>query len=107
MLTSKAKSMLYGLYKEYKNRRYNKMSRLAAKNFGSAEHLHDSLFQSWTLSDIKDIMHELDGAGYLNHLYSSNTIYESCLTDSAIAKLDNQPKDTFLSIADFISKFIP
>lgn len=107
MLTSEAKSMLYDLYKEYKNRRYNRMSLLTAKNFGSAEHLHDSLFQSWTLSDVEDIMRELDRAGYLNNLYASNTIYESRLTDSAIAKLDNQPKETFLSVADFISKFIP
>lgn len=107
MLTSESKSMLYDLYKEYKNRRYNGADRLLAKNFGSAEHLHDSLFQSWHLSDVEDIMRELDNAGYLNNLYASDTIYESFLTDLAISSLDNQPKEIFLSVADFISKFIP
>lgn len=67
MLTSEAKSMLYDLYKEYKNRRYNGIDRSSAKSFGSAEHLHDSLFQSWHLSDVEDIMCELHQNGYLNN----------------------------------------
>lgn len=107
MLTSEAKSMLYDLYKEYKNRRYNGVDRSSAKSFGSSEHLHNSLFQSWHLSDVEDIMRELDQNGYLSNLYASNKIHESELTNRAISELDNLPKEFISNVASFIAKFIP
>lgn len=107
MLTSDAKTMMFELYKEYKNRRSVGIPKADAKNFISATSVMENFFPSWCLSDVEDTMRELGRNGYLNNLYADNTIYCCSLSDDAIAKLENQPKETFLSVADFISKFIP
>lgn len=40
-------------------------------------------------------------------MIASNLVYESELTDDAIAIMDNQKKDTFVNITNFLLKFIP
>ena len=77
MLTKEAKTVLYQLYKEYLVRRDGNVSRSRAKCFSSAESIHASLFPDCSLSDV------------------------------AIVKMENQKKETLLTVADFISKFIP
>lgn len=107
MLTKEAKTVLYHMYKEYLVRRDNGESRSRSKNFGSAEKIHSYLFPDSSLEDIEDVLCELGRNGFLNNFYANDTIYTCDLSDSAIMKMENQKKETFLTVADFISKFIP
>lgn len=107
MLTKEAKTVLYHMYKEYLVRRDNQIPRSRAKEFGSAESIHTSLFPDWSLEDIEDVLRELDRNGFLNNHYADDTIYDCELSDSAIVKMESQKKETLLTVADFISKFVP
>lgn len=88
-------------------RRDNKVPRSQAKDFGAAESIQSLLFPDWSLEDIEDVLCELGRNGFLNNFYADDTIYHCSISDSAIVKMENQKKDTLLSVADFISKFIP
>lgn len=107
MLSQEAKILLFELYKEYKKRRLHGISRIDSKDFVSSESIRDNFCPSLSEDDVVDILCELDRNGYLNNSYASDVVYACQLTDVAIAKLENQPKEAFLSVADFISKFIP
>lgn len=107
MLTRESKIVLYHMYKEYLVRRDNHVSRSSAKRFGSAESIHSSLFPDWSLEDIEDVLRELDRNGFLSNQYYDASVLECALSDSAIVKMENQKKETLLTLADFISRFIP
>lgn len=107
MLTKEAKTVLYHMYKEYLVRRDNQVSRSRSKEFGSADSIHASLFPDWSLEDVEDVLRELGRNGFLNNHYADDTVYDCSLSDSAIVKMENQKKETLLTVADFISKFIP
>lgn len=107
MLTKDAKTVLYNMYKEYLVRRDNGVPRSQAKNFGSAETIHSLLFPDWILEDVEDILRELGRNGFLHNYYADNTVYDCLISDSTIVKMENQKKETLLSLANFISKFIP
>lgn len=107
MLTKEAKTVLYHMYKEYLVRRDNHISRSQSKDFGSADSVHALLFPDWNLEDIVDVLRELGRNNFLNNSYADDTVYHCELSDSAIVKMENQKKETLLTVADFISKFIP
>lgn len=107
MLTREAKTVLYQLYKEYCSRRKKGISRSDAKQFGSAETVQKSFFSNCSVEDILDAMNELKHNGYLKNFYADDTIYLSSLTDDAIFCMENQTKETLLSVVDFVTKFIP
>ena len=52
-------------------------------------------------------LRELGRNGFLDNSYADDTIYDCSLSDVAIVKMENQKKETLLTVADFISKFIP
>ncbi len=106
MLTKDAKTMLYELYQEYKVRRQNHLSKSDSRDFKDAKSVHENFFPDWLLEDVEDTMRELGRNNFLNNMYASDTIYHCELTDYAIYVMENQKKETFLSVADFISKFI-
>lgn len=107
MLTKDAKFMLYELYKEYQARRNVRVSRSESKYFKSSESVQENFFPDWSLEDVEDTMRELSRNNFLNNVYADGTIYDCELSDYAISVMENQKKETFLSVADFISKFIP
>lgn len=107
MLTKDAKFMLYELYKEYQARRNVRVSRSESKYFKSAESVQENFFPDWSLEDVEDTMRELSRNNFLNNVYADGTIYDCELSDYAISVMESQKKETFLSVADFISKFIP
>ncbi len=107
MLSKDAKAVLYILYKEYLLRRKQGDSKSKARNFISAQYIHSTFFSDWRLEDVEDTIRELGRNNFLNNCYADNTIYHCELSDLALVTMENQKKETFLSIADFISKFIP
>lgn len=107
MLTKEAKTVLYHMYKEYLIRRDNHVSRSESKEFGSAENIHSFLFPDWELEDVVDTLRELGRNGFVNNFIADDTVCTCTLTDSAIIKMENQKKETLLSVVDFIAKFIP
>ncbi|MGN0405302.1 MAG: hypothetical protein ACI4F1_08780 [Bariatricus sp.] len=106
-LTKDSKKTLYILYKEYCDRRKHGFSKSNSKNFVSAEFIHENFFPDSLLEDVEDSLRELGRCGYLDNTYADDTVYICHLSDYAIATLEELPKETLLSIADFISKFIP
>ena len=107
MLSKDAKTILYILYKEYLSRRKQEISKSKAKNFDSAQYIHSTFFSDWSLEDTEDNLRELGQNKFLNNYYADQTIYHCELSDFAIVTMENQKKEILLSIADFISKFIP
>lgn len=107
MLTKDAKTMLYELYQEYKVRRQNHLSKSDTRDFKDAKSVHENFFPDWLLEDVEDTMRELGRNNFLNNSYADDTIYYCELTDYAICVMENQKRETFLSVADFVSKFIP
>lgn len=106
-LTKDAKAILYSLYKEYENKIKTGDSRIHAKNIGSAEAIKEQLFPDKLVADIEDLLRELDRNGFLDITYADNIPYYGSLSDYAISTMESQTKETLLSIADFVSKFIP
>lgn len=107
MLTKDAKTMLYELYQEYKIRRQNHLSKSDSRCFEDAKSIHENFFSDWLLEDVEDVMRELGRNNFLNNSCASDTIYDCELTDYAICVMENQKKEAFLTVMDFISKFIP
>jgi len=106
-LTSDAKKVLFVLYKEYKARRKQGLSRERSKRFDTAATVKENLFPDTSVVDLEDYLRELDRNDFTNNSYGSNTIIMFGLTDEGIAILENYPKDVFISVTDFIAKFIP
>lgn len=107
LLTKDSKKILYTLYKEYLNRREHNISKRNSKKFSSAASIQENFFPDIPLEDIEESLRELGRNDFLHNFYADNTIWECYLTDHAIALLENQNFEKFLSVADFISKFMP
>lgn len=85
----------------------SKISKSKALLFSSSAEMQQLLFSSMSVEDVDECICELGRNGYTNNFYASDLVYSFSLTDLAIVTLENQTKDTLLSVADFISKFIP
>lgn len=107
VLTKDAKTVLFTLYKEYEKRKKSGTSKSKAKNFDSAKSIQENFFPKMLLEDVEDSLRELERNDFLDNFYADNTIYFCSLSDSAIAVMESQTKETLLNIADFIAKFIP
>ena len=107
MLTNDSKKVLYALYSEYKARRAVGSSKSDARFFGSAQSIQENFFPDWILDDVEDSLCELDEAGFLINLYLEATINECHLSDSAIATMENLPKELLKDVLSFASHFIP
>lgn len=99
--------MLFVFYKQYQSKRKNDVSKIKSKKIGSANTVHENLISGWSLEDIEDTMRELGRNDFLSNSYFDNTITDSYLTDYALSVMENQKKEIFLNITDFIAKFIP
>lgn len=106
-LTNDSKKLLYSLYKEYSNRRAYNVPKIQSKCFGASESIQENFAPSATLDDVREYLRELDRNGFVSNFYGNGDIRNCELTDFAISTMEKLPKENFLSVADFISKFIP
>ena len=107
LLTKQDKKILYGLYSEYLNRRNAGLSFSEACNFISGKSVHENFFPDMSYEDVDHSLRQLGKNNYLNNMYADNEVYHCVLSNDAVAYMESLPKETFLSVADFVSKFIP
>ncbi|MCJ7848770.1 hypothetical protein MUB35_25960 [Blautia sp. NSJ-175] len=107
MLTNDDKTILYELYTEYRHRRSAGMSREKSCDFKSCESIHDNFFPDIPIDDVDFSLRALSRNGYVKCFYGSNEILECHLTNNAVAYMESLPKETFLTVIEFVSKFIP
>ena len=107
LLTKQDKKILYGLYSEYLNRRKAGLSFSEACNFISGKSVHENFFPGMSYKDVDHSLRQLGRNNYLNNMYADNEVYHCVLSNDAVAYMESLPKETFLSVADFVSKFIP
>lgn len=107
MLTNDAKKILYTLYSEYKARRSVGSSKLEASFFHDAHSIHQNFFSDWHFDDVEEALYELKNEDFLSGYSADNTLQNCALTNTAIATMENLPKDTLKGILEFIANFIP
>ena len=107
LLTKQDKQILYKLYSEYLNRRKTGLSISESSNFVSGRSIHENIFPEMPYEDIDHSLRQLGKNNYLKNTYADNEVYHCVLSNDAIAYMEDLPKETFLSVADFVSKFIP
>ena len=83
------------------------MPRSDARSFGSADDIFAEMSEDIRIEDLEDCLRELHREGYMVCDFGSDSIADSELTTKAIEELKNKTKNQILSIADFLSKFIP
>lgn len=106
-LTKQDKQILYGLYSEYQNRRKTGLSVPESSDFVSGKSVHENFFPEMSYKDVDYSLRQLDSDGYLKNMYADNEVYYCVLSNDAIAYMEGFPMETFLTVADFVSKFIP
>lgn len=106
-LTKQDKQILFRLYSEYQNRRKTGLSVPESSNFVSGRSVHENFFSEMSYKDVDYSLGQLGKDGYLKNMYADNEIYHCVLSNDAIAYMEDLPKETFLSVADFVAKFIP
>lgn len=106
-LTKDAQKMIFLMCKQYKKKREKGLSKYDAKSFGSAQSIQANFFPDMLLADVKDTLYELEQNNLVKNAYGSDTIYSCSISENAIVMIENQSKENFLNVADFISKFIP
>ena len=83
------------------------MARSDARSFGSSDSILTEIYEDMRIEDLDDCLRELHREGYMICDFGSDSIADSELTTKAIEELENKTKNQILSIADFLSKFIP
>ena len=106
-LTKEAEQLLASMYKSYLEKRKLGESRMSAKQFGRSKDFQPVLVPRIPHRDVDDLCRELSCAKYLDIAFESGTVVYAGLSDKAIVYLENRFKDGFLSVVDFVSKFIP
>lgn len=104
-LTKDAKTILYKLYTEYRDRRKHGFPKSDSKNFSSAKEVHESFFPDLSIEDVDESLLELKNNNFINGIRADGTLYTCELSDYAIATLENLPKEALISAADFLLKF--
>ena len=101
-LTKDAKYLLISIYKVYKDKRKDNLSKSESKYFGHAEELHSNYFDDWHMEDFLDTCRELSRNGYLKCVFASNTIASINLTDDAIVYNENRYKNNYRQLVQDI-----
>ena len=106
-ITNESKAVLYEMYNYYYMQRKCGKPKREAIQFGSAKDIKELLFPDLILEDLEDSLRELGRNGFLKNFYANNTVYYCTLTDSAIVAIESLPEGALLTLAKFVSFFIP
>lgn len=106
-LTKDSEKLICVLYKAYLEKRKSGLPKSKAKSFGSSHAIHETFFPDLMFEDVDDTCRELSRAKLLNCFWADNIAFNVSISDQGIIYMENRFKDNILSVADFISKFIP
>lgn len=103
-LTNDSDYLLCVLYRHYKDRRKNGISKNKAKFFGGSEYIFNNLLPEWTFEDVDETCRELSRAGLLNCKYADNVVWTASLSDDAIIYMENRFKNGISEVIDNIAR---
>ena len=106
-LTHGSKTLLFKLYRTYKERRSEGLSESKSRSFGSSALIQKTISPDISFEDVDEYIRELSRNNFCNVMYADSCVYHCELSPYAIYVLETLPKENLLSIAEFISKFIP
>ena len=106
-MTKESKRLLYYMYKAYLDNRDRGFSRDDARCFGDFTSIRDSFAPESSVQDVGDCLRELRHYDYVL-LDDGDDDADFCvLTYEGVDLMEQLPRDTIKSFADFITKFIP
>jgi len=103
-LTKDAEYMLCAIYKSYKEKRKNGISKSEAKCTGGAGNIHSNLMPEWSFADVDETCRELSRAGFLACLYADNVTYYADLTDKAVIYMENRFINGLTGVLEYMAK---
>ncbi len=103
-ITKDADYLLCVLYKEYKFRRADGLSKQQARFFGDAEDIFNCIFKEWDLEDLEAACGELKETGFINCYYADDTACSIFLSNKAFIYMENRFKNNMESLLDYITK---
>lgn len=106
-LTHGSKDLLFKLYKTYKKRRKEGLSESKSRSFGSSALIQKTISPDISFEDVDEYIRELSRNDFCNVMYADSCVYHCELSTHAISVMESLPKETLLSVSEFISKFIP
>lgn len=106
-LSRDAEKLLLRMYDSYCRKVKSGSSKKSANYFGSALDIHDAFAPDSDFDDVSDLVDELKHSEYINCDYGENMALKVSISSDGLVHLQNLPKEKFLAIADFVSKFIP
>lgn len=106
-LTKGARKTLAILFRAYNEKLKYGDDIFSSSVFGSSDSIQKKLMPDSTPENVDHWCRELHRNGYLNCLFSENTVSETELTDQAIREMEKRFKNGAREITDFILKLIP
>lgn len=103
-LTKESDYLICKLYKEYLQRRMEKMPKTEAKCFGSSAEIHSELMPDALYEDVDETCRELERAGLLDCSGSDFEVVKAIFTDQAIIYMENRFKNSVKDVTDYLIK---
>ena len=103
-LTKESDYLICKLYKEYLQRRMEKIPKTEAKCFGSSAKIRSELMPDALYEDVDETCRELERAGLLKCQKSDFDVLDSEFTDKAIIYMENRFSNNLKEIADNLSR---
>lgn len=103
-ITKDSEYVLLTLYKAYKDKQSQGISRKEAKNFGSAKEIGQHYFPKANPNDLIDSLGELSKNDLIYGHPGSDTFVLVYLEDRAIYEMENRFKNNFKNLIDTIAK---
>lgn len=106
-LTKDASFLLKAIYKAYKIRIRDGLSRSEASILGSSSDIQQEIVSAWSLENINDACWELHNAGLLNCMSGDDSIEMAILTPEGIIHEENRFNGTLKSVWNLLRELIP
>lgn len=103
-LTKDADALICLMYKQYVQKRKDKISKSQAKIFGSSDNIQKNIAPKWSFEDVDETCRELSRAKLLNCSYADDVVYSAYLSDEAIIYMENRFPNGLSQIIQALTK---